>query len=76
MFISFSAPTNRNQFSIFDRNQGPLKAIAAPVSSQAPQQQQQQQSSRMPQQPPTWNGQQAMPGPPLPPGGSFVSAEL
>lgn len=70
-----SAPTNRNQFSIFDRNQGPMKAIQAPMPTPTPSASMQQPPPRMPQPPqppPSWNGQQSMPVPPLP-GGSFVS---
>lgn len=68
--LLYSSSSNRNQFSIFDRNQGPLKAIQqapAPTPAPAP-----APPPRMPQ-PPNWNGQPAMPVPPLPPGGSFVS---
>lgn len=64
-----SAPSNRNQFSIFERNQGPPKAIQAPTPAPAPAPIQ-QPPPRMPQ-PPNWNGGQPA-IPPLPPGGSFV----
>lgn len=70
MHSLLSNSSNRNQFSIFERNQGPMKAIAAPQNQQPP--------PRMPPQPPpNWNGgQPPMPVPPLPPGGSFVSVQM
>lgn len=61
--------SNRNQFSIFER-QGPMKAIQSAPNPPP----MQQPPPRMPpqQQPPNW---QPMPVPPLPPGGNFVSID-
>lgn len=67
--ISFSSSSNRNQFSIFERNQGPMKAIAAPNPIQ------QQPPPRMPPQQ-NWNGQPPMPAPLPPPPGPYVRKPL